>query len=220
MRECSIVRRGGGGSSSNLFAAIGVTYPEGSTCTCTNGAKTLKAKNTSGQWVFVIPEPKTLPETWTVTATDGKNTKSQSVSITKECQLESIKLEYKLVLFAPGVTDKMSIGFAASASAGLANLTVGNTAKITSASNGSISYMSNEPINLTDYSVIKCENVAYSGNGFLVIDTIRDRNHAAEMPVARTTEASLPVDTYTGNYYVGITCFLGGSKEIAGLELE
>jgi hypothetical protein len=213
----------GGGKA---FAYIGVTYPAGSTLTCTNGTKTLTAKPKNSddtEWVFAIPKPKTLPETWTVTATDkldSTKTQSHSVSITEEGQWESMKLEYKLVLFAPGGTDKMSIGFATSASAGLATLTVGNTAKITSQSNGAISYMSNDPIDLTDYSVIKCENIAYSGNGFLIIDTIRDRNCAAEMPVARTTEASLPLDSYTGNYYVGISCFLGGSKEISGLVLE
>ena len=64
-------------AGSKLFAAIGVTYPAGSTLTCTNGTKTLTAKNTSGQWVFAIPEA----GTWTVTATQGPNTKSQSVSI-------------------------------------------------------------------------------------------------------------------------------------------
>jgi surface protein len=201
------------------FAYIFVTYPEDSICTCTDGVKTLTAKNTDGTYVFCVPHD----GEWTVASTDledSTKTKSQIVEITEEGQFESIKLDYKLVLFAPGGTDKMSIGFATSVSAGLANLTVGDTAKITSQTNGAISYMSNEPIDLTNYSVIKCENVAYSGNGFLIIDTIRDRNCAAEMPVARTIEASLPVDTYTGNYYVGITCFLGGWKEIAGLTLE
>ena len=82
-----------------LFAAIGVTYPEGSTVTCTNGSKTLTAKNTSGQWVFAIPEA----GTWTVTATDGTYTKNQSVSITSEGQFESLELSYALVLIENGV---------------------------------------------------------------------------------------------------------------------
>lgn len=91
--------------SGKLFAAIGVTYPAGSTVTCTNGTKTLTAKTTSGQWVFAIPEPKTLPETWTVTATDkadSTKTKSQSVSITKEGQFESVELSYALVIIENG----------------------------------------------------------------------------------------------------------------------
>ena len=79
-----------GGGSGKLFAAIGVTYPAGSTLTCTNGTKTLTAKNTSGQWVFAVPEA----GTWTVKAVSGSNSKSQSVSITKEGQLESVTLSY------------------------------------------------------------------------------------------------------------------------------
>ena len=78
------------GGGTKLFAAIGVTYPEGSTCTCTNGTKTLKAKNTSGQWVFAVPSK----GTWTVTATDGSNSKSQSVEITAEGQSVNVELSY------------------------------------------------------------------------------------------------------------------------------
>ena len=85
-------------AGTKLFAAIGVTYPAGSTVTCTNGTKTLTAKNTSGQWVFAIPEI----GTWTVTATDGTNTKSQSVSITSEGQFESVELRYALVIIENG----------------------------------------------------------------------------------------------------------------------
>lgn len=97
MSKCFIEGMGGGGST-KLFAAIGVTYPEGSTVTCTNGAKTLTAKTTTGQWLFAIPEA----GTWTVTATDGTNSKSQSVSITTEGQLESVELSYEHILFKAG----------------------------------------------------------------------------------------------------------------------
>lgn len=75
------------GGGTKLFAAIGVTYPEGSTLTCTNGTKTLTAKTTSGQCVFAIPEE----GTWTVNA----GTKSKSVSITKEGQFETVNLAQK-----------------------------------------------------------------------------------------------------------------------------
>lgn len=81
-----------------LFAAIGVTYPAGSTLTCTNGTTTLKAKTTTGEWVFAIPKA----GTWTVTATNGTDSKSQSVSITKEGQFESVELWYTLMLYKNG----------------------------------------------------------------------------------------------------------------------
>ena len=75
MGEAFITRRGGG--TSKAFAVIGVTYPAGSTCTCTDGTKTLTLKDTGGQGFFLIP----YAAVWTVTASDGTNTKSQSVEI-------------------------------------------------------------------------------------------------------------------------------------------
>lgn len=77
------------------YAVIGVTYPAGSVCTCTNGSKTLTAKDTSGTAMFTIPEA----GTWTVKAVKGSQTKSQAVSITAEGQVETVKLVYELVLF-------------------------------------------------------------------------------------------------------------------------
>lgn len=77
------------------YAVIGVTYPAGSVCTCTNGSKTLTAKDTSGTAMFTIPEA----GTWTVKAVKGSQTKSQAVSITAEGQVETVKLTYELVLF-------------------------------------------------------------------------------------------------------------------------
>ena len=95
MGEAFITRRGGG----TPYAAIGVTYPSGSVCTCTNGTLTLTAKDTTGKAIFVIPSA----GTWTVTATDGTNTKSQSVEITTEGQSVSVTLSYELILFDSGV---------------------------------------------------------------------------------------------------------------------
>ena len=82
----------GGGGSTKLYACIGVTYPSGSTCTCTNGTKTLKAKGTSGTAIFNVPST----GTWTVTATNGDKTASKSVSITAEGQTVAIGLNYAL----------------------------------------------------------------------------------------------------------------------------
>ena len=97
MGSCFITRRGGG--TSKAYAVIGVTYPTGSTCTCTDGTKTLSLKNTSGQGLFIIP----YAATWTVTATNGTNTKSQSVEITTEGQSVRVELTYELVLYENGV---------------------------------------------------------------------------------------------------------------------
>ena len=99
MSEVYLTRRG---NNTKLFAAIVVTYPEGSVCTCSNGTKILTAKNTSGQCVFIIPEPTVLPENWVITATDGTNTKSQNVEIISEGQFEAIELLYEYYVFKTG----------------------------------------------------------------------------------------------------------------------
>lgn len=95
MSESFICRRGGVGTP---FAVIGVTYPEGSTCTCTDGTKTLTAKGTSGRAIFNIP----YAGTWTVTCTNGDDTTSQAVSITAEGQNESVALSFDRFIYKDG----------------------------------------------------------------------------------------------------------------------
>ena len=92
MGNCFITRRGGG--TSKAYAAIGVSYPEGSTCTCTDGALTLTAKDTTGKAIFVIPSA----GTWTVKAVSGSKSTSKTVSITAEGQVETVELMYELIM--------------------------------------------------------------------------------------------------------------------------
>lgn len=98
------------------FAAyIEVTYPANSTCTCSDGTTTFTDTNSTDAEktvTFTVPNE----GEWTVTATDGSNTKSESVSITTEGQFANVVLSYQLVLFdngtlAPGysITDKMKV---------------------------------------------------------------------------------------------------------------
>lgn len=81
--------------SAKAFAAISVTYPAGFVCTCTDGSKTLKLKDTSGQGVFWIP----YAGAWTVKCFDGAdydssaNKKSAYVEVTSEGQSISITLK-------------------------------------------------------------------------------------------------------------------------------
>lgn len=89
----------GGGVSAKGF--IQTTYPEGSICTCSNGTRTLQARDTSGYMMFILP----AIGTWTVTATDPAdptNTDSETVEITKEGESVSVKLSYRLWLYKEG----------------------------------------------------------------------------------------------------------------------
>lgn len=79
------------------FACIGVTYPEGSICRCSNGTMMMKARTLSGRHVFVLP----CKGDWTVSCYNGADyesapdKKSQLVSITEEGQFESLHLAYR-----------------------------------------------------------------------------------------------------------------------------
>lgn len=115
MGEAFITRRGGG----TPYAAIGVTYPSGSVCTCTSGTLTLTAKDTSGKAMFIIPSA----GTWTVKAVKGSQSKSVAVKITTEGQIATVTLTYELIVYKPGDTnsgwsmrkDEGSVNFATNA---------------------------------------------------------------------------------------------------------
>lgn len=86
------------GAGTGAFAVIAVIYPAGSIVTVTDGNITYSAPNTSGTALFIIP----YAATWTVTATDGTDTASETVGITTEGQIMSVELLYKKFLFKDG----------------------------------------------------------------------------------------------------------------------
>lgn len=81
-------------------ATINITYPAGSTCTCSDGTTTLSAPDTSGTWACIVPNA----GTWTVTSTSGEETDSKAVTITTDGQIVSIELSYLLWLYKSGNT--------------------------------------------------------------------------------------------------------------------
>ena len=84
-----------------FFAAtINITYPSGSTCTCSDGTTTLSAPDTSGTWACIVPNA----GTWTAAATDGEKNASETVSINTDGQIASIELSYRALLYQAGDT--------------------------------------------------------------------------------------------------------------------
>lgn len=80
-----------------IKSIIAATYPEGSICTCSNGTKTLKAKDTSGNALFNVDIG-----TWTVSCTNGKDTATATASITAAGQAANVSLAYDLIIYAAG----------------------------------------------------------------------------------------------------------------------
>ena len=96
----AIVDKLGQSSSSlgSVYAVIDTTYPEGATCTCTNGTKTFTAPDTSGQALFIVP---TAGE-WTVSISQsGQEPKSQTVNV-NESKAYVIELIFGLYLYKDG----------------------------------------------------------------------------------------------------------------------
>lgn len=90
-----------------FFAAtINITYPAGSTCTCSDGTTTLSAPDTSGTWTCIVPNA----GTWTVTSTSGAETDSKAVTITTDGQSTSVELSYALFLFKPNAPSDIIAG--------------------------------------------------------------------------------------------------------------
>lgn len=87
-----------GGGTGKAFAAIGVTYPAGATCTCSLGSKTLTAPDTSGQALFIVP----YAGEWVVTISQsGKQPISQTVNVTESIAYV-ITLTFDLILYDNG----------------------------------------------------------------------------------------------------------------------
>lgn len=83
--------RGGGGNSDGI-AYLTVTYPVGSTCTCSKDGTTLTASDTSGEYVFTIPEA----GDWIVAITDGTDNSSKTITISEGIIPESDAGLYEL----------------------------------------------------------------------------------------------------------------------------
>lgn len=146
-----------------FFAAtINITYPAGSTCTCSDGTTTISAPDTSGTWACIVPNA----GTWTVTSTSGTETDSKAVTITTDGQSTSVELSYALFLFKPNAPSDIIAGewempgnSTVTAEAELVVKPVNNFN-----SNGLISARTKGQIDLTEYSTLQATCKASGGS--------------------------------------------------------
>lgn len=217
-----------------LFAAtINITYPAGSTCTCSDGTTTLSAPDTSGTWACIVPNA----GTWTAAATDGVENTSESVSITTDGQIVAIELSYLLWLYKSGntynaVTGGWSVSKHPSTGGsfdGVLTLNADSMLLSTEVWGGSVGYanaFTNNSIDLTGVNTLKFKitgigNTAYSdkeGNthkfrfSLAVANerpTKQNPTFAANMNILATGEYSVDVSAVTTGY-VGIWIITGG----------
>ena len=214
-------------------ATINITYPAGSTCTCSDGTTTLSAPDTSGTWACIVPNA----GTWTAAATDGVENTSESVSITTDGQIVAIELSYLLWLYKSGNTYNAVTGGWSVAEHGSTDgsfdsvLTLNDDSMLLSTEvwGGSVAYanaFTNNSIDLTGVNTLKFKitgigNTAYSDKEghthkfrfSLVVanerPTKQNPTFAADMKILATGEYSVDVSAVTTGY-VGIWITTGG----------
>lgn len=184
-------------------ATINVTYPAGSTCTCSDGTTTLTAPNTSGSWTCIVYNA----GTWTVSSTDGDKSKSTDVVITTDGQTESVTLQYITYLFKDGETyDSLTGGWQGAIDAGKKVIWLNATAGKTNAA------YPKSKIDLTNYDTVSAivdANVsAYGTFSLYIVGTLGQSAVAsAILGTAPATRVDLDVSSVTGSYYVVVSLY-------------
>lgn len=200
-----------------LFAAtINITYPAGSTCTCSDGTTTLSAPDTSGTWACIVPNA----GTWTAAATDGVENTSETVSITTDGQTVAVELSYYTYLFKPNTdTTNVTGGWQLNRNGSLDSAGDQLVATFTNAYNHGIAFnvATINKIDFTEFTtlVATCKaadknNAAPRSATFAVASTQSGFNNAgtASTKIASTTfsnsttTVTIDVSGISGSYYV------------------
>lgn len=212
-------------AGARLRSVIAVTYPAGSICTCTNGTRTLKARDTSGKALFNVPVG-----TWTVSCTDGSKTASKEVSITEEGQNETIILSYTLVLYNAGYDNVSVTGGWESKRGCTLTKNADNlyaVATVMYSANTGI-FATKNKIDLSQYKTLryKGKNLAnlYGYFGIVISASIpamgTDPNSSSAAWVnfgpGELAESSIDISSLTGEYYVGCHVLKGESATGSG----
>ena len=143
-------------------ATINITYPAGSTCTCSDGTTTLSAPDTSGTWTCIVPNA----GTWTVTSTSGAETDSKAVTITTDGQSTSVELSYALFLFKPNAPSDIIAGEWEIPGSGTVTAEAELTVNSVNAYNNNRSFPARTKgqIDLTEYSTLQATCKASGGS--------------------------------------------------------
>ena len=201
-----------------FFAAtINITYPAGSTCTCSDGTTTLSAPDTSGTWTCTVPNA----GKWTVTSTDGDKQKSADVVITTDGQTESVTLLYITYLFKDGETyDSLTGGWQGTVNAEKQALQLIVQAEKTQ------NVYTKSKVDMTDYSTISVKTDANVPN--VSLSLIIEDSIVASKPVAKaelntaSDEVSLDISNITGSHFIRLYSYSekGGSRYVYEVSMQ
>lgn len=194
-------------------ASIATTFPEGSTCVCSDGITTITAPNTTGSYTFTVPNT----GTWTLTCTDGTDTATDTVEITADGQSESVELTYfDGYLFNYGsVNENITGGWKKDGGGTITTKADGSIVAKPTEEYAAAIYHTKNKIDLTKFSTITMNGIMWETNGWyrthicvwsavtygkytsgLVASVKGDSNSAKDY--------TLDVSGLSGSYYIGI----------------
>jgi len=203
-----------------FFAAtINITYPAGSTCTCSDGTTTLSAPDTSGTWVCTVPNA----GKWTVSSTDGDKSKSADVVITTDGQTESVTLLYITHLFNNGdtcdaITGGWGTGVTSSGSASIS----GQQISIAANAQKNFSCGTKNKIDVSEYEALSVAVDSIGGGSLSVyLYATSASNPAAKVTTATTGTVSLDISSVFGANTVMLSFYSekGGSVKVSEVSL-
>ena len=200
-----------------FFAAtIHVTYPEGSSCTATDGAITLTAPDTGGTWDCTVPNA----GTWTVTVVDKGWTKT--VNMTNSGQSVNVNLTcVYLYNYGDQCTD-VTGGWESRTMFGVFNVNK-NTDNIyieaveTAAGGGGVIFTNNK-IALTGNELIltfSSSRINKTDTILFVSDNASTDSIVAQIALGKTGDnvtAVLDISGLSGEYQVGVRSYTSGGN--------
>ena len=216
------------------FAVIGVTYPAGSVCTCTDGTKTLTLKDTSGLGIFLIP----YAATWTVSCTDGTKTASKAVVITTEGQSESVTLSYELVLLSGTIgRDNWNL-----ITSGNDTISFNNSGIVSTNTGYATAGVTKSKLDVTNYNTLKVDfNLSANSNNDVLIGISESRNSFSDInssyiyenpgdygfvansknrfPTAGNYSLSLNLSAVSGTFYIWVYRRYGSTCTFYNIQL-
>lgn len=198
-------------------ATINITYPAGSTCTCSDGTTTLSAPDTSGTWACIVPNA----GTWTVSSTDGDKSKSADVVIITNGQTESVTLLYITYLFKDGETyDSLTGGWGGTVNAEKQAL------EFLVAAGKTVNMATKSKVDMTDYSTISAKTDANIHN--ISLSLIIEDSFASSRPLAQAAlatasdEVSLDISNITGSHLIRLASYSekGGIRYVYEVSMQ
>lgn len=241
-----MIGRTNGGSAGVAYAYISVSYAPGAICTCSYNGRTLRARDTSGSFVFGVPSP----GSWVVSITKNGLTNSRTIQIASEHQVEFVVVPIPVYLWGDGIVSESAWTFVGKAynstytnaaipvhsvTDGVMSLYV--TATSSQTLRGGLSYFTT-PVDLTDYSTLEMVGGIFNGDaaedgcGLVIyssVPTYLTSTARAKIDVgarnATLTDPTIDISSLTGTGIIGIKLIARynetrGSASITSLRLR